>query len=93
VAFRERFDAVQWFPDKPHPAVKMSVLESGMARNLYPEIAHQLDTGEGQIGVMYVHDALGDWMLVHPGDWLVSRRGGKLELVKETDFSRRFSEE
>jgi hypothetical protein len=86
---RELFQAHQWFPDKPHPAVATSVLESGMSRFVHAELAERLRAARGAVGILRV--AQWDrWAIVEPGDWIISRPDNRNELVKRDDFPKRF---
>lgn len=72
----EVHEAVQWFPNRPHPAVKTSVIESGLQpvleRNRY--IVEELRAGKGNVGIIRSR-SVHRWEIVKPGDWIVSRRG------------------
>lgn len=83
----ENIEAVQWFPDKPHPAVETNVLESGMSRQLHPDIAPALDAGQGQVGALKVK---GGWRLVHPGDWIVTK-AGQHTVLTDAKFQERYT--
>ena len=85
---REKLDAVQWFPDAPHHAVKTNTLEAGMSRELHREIADKLNNAKGQLGVLRIQE-WPRWAIVEPGDWILSRHG-RYELVKQADFAARF---
>ena len=89
----ERFEAVQWWPDKPHEAVATSVLSSGVGYGLHSAVSDRLRDAGGQLGVIRTTDSYNrlDWQLVHPGDWLVNR-GEHWELVPLREFERRFRE-
>jgi hypothetical protein len=89
---RETFDAVQWFPDQPHPAVETSVLGSGMSRNLHQDIAQQLEAGNGQVGAIFMMmpNKQRMWLMVYPGDWIITRPGPIYELVRQAEFAKRY---
>ncbi len=87
----EIIDAVQWFPDIPHPQVTTSIFESGMSIIIYEEEAHKLREAKGQLGWLIYqdeHDTLSG-TIVEPGDWIIYRNDA-YELVKKDDFSKRF---
>lgn len=90
VRYRETFDAHQWSPEAPHCAVATSVVESGMARGLHPEIEAELRQGQGQIGVIPTGDRFDPWHLVYRGNWIVTDRHGKSVRMKAHDFEKWF---
>ena len=89
--FRELIEAVQWFPGVEHASVSTSVLESGMAADLHPAIARELRAGRGLVGVVWVYDAHDrpGWVLVRPGDWIITR-DGRDEVMSDKEFKQAF---
>jgi hypothetical protein len=91
VARPQEVDAYQWFPGKQpeHPDISTS---AGALAGLHPELACRIRAANGDLAWTRI-GALGPesgFLLVRPGDWLITHHDGKHELLSDEDFHRRF---
>lgn len=77
---KEIFHAEQWFPGKDVHEVKGDTPDTSWCGCVI--------VGSKYANVPHVHVSCNEYVLVDPGDWIVTDKNGKVSVCRQEDFDR-----